>query len=659
MKRLFRRLEVVAVVAVAICLAVLSGGQKPSRAADLELAAGPGGSLTLSNDKEGAAILSLGGMRPGDLVTDTVTLGNTGTLPGDLSLATSNLVDTPGAGGGALSSKLDLRIRDVTAPGSPVTVYNNKIGSLTPVALGALPAGDSRVYEFRVSFPDAGAGAENAYQGSTMSIRFDWSAINNGPDTDPPDTTISSGPPTLTSSQAATFGFTADEAGSTFECSLDGGAFAACTSPASYIGLADGPHTFDVRATDSSSNTDPIPDSASWTVDHTAPGVSLADPGSPLTGTVTLVPSADDGSGSGIATLIVQRAPAGSGSWTTTGTSWNTQNVADGVYDLRGRATDNAGNTANSSLRTVTVDNGVPSAPKKFAGAKKHGRLVLKWKPATDSGGSIAAYLVYANGSLVKTVAGTARSVRLGAFKTTDKRAFQVAARDAAGNVGPRTRALLIVPALALLTVADAERRLSARGLHMGKVTYDYSKTVASGRVIRARAAVAALHSAIPVVVSRGPVHGHSSNPRGNDATDDGRTSSPSTGGATPGGTAPWGGETTPTLTPTPVPTAGAAADGTGGSGAGSGEPVQAGQAPQAGEVVPESFSSSDDSPLRRALGLGLLAGAFLAAGAAAVRAGRPRPRVRSRKPVESLVFWDERLLHAVGNALRRVSRRP
>ena len=48
MKRLFSRLEVIAVVVVAICLAVLSGGQKPSRAADLELAAGPGGTLTLS-----------------------------------------------------------------------------------------------------------------------------------------------------------------------------------------------------------------------------------------------------------------------------------------------------------------------------------------------------------------------------------------------------------------------------------------------------------------------------------------------------------------------------------------------------------------------------------------------------------------------------------
>ena len=651
MRRIFLRLEVVAVLIVAVCLAGLSVSHRPAQA-NIELAAGPGGSLTLSNDKEGAAILSLGGMRPGDSVTDTVTLGNTGTLDGDLSLATSNVVDTPGAGGGALSSQLDLRIRDVTAPGSPVTVYDNKIGSLAPVALGTLAAGDSRVYEFRVSFPNAGPGAENAYQGSTMSIRFDWSAVNNGPDTDPPDTTISSGPPSLTSSQAATFAFTADEAGSTFECSLDGGAFAACTSPASYTGLADGPHTFDVQATDTSLNSDSTPDSASWTVDHTAPTVSLADPGSPLSGTVTLAPGADDGSGSGIATLIVQRSPAGGGSWTTIGTSWNTRNVSDGAYDLRARATDNAGNSANSALRTVTVDNGVPTAPRKIAGAKKRGHLVLKWKAATDSGGSIAAYLVYANGSLVKTLGGSARSVDMGRFKASDARVFRVAARDAVGNVGPKTHGLVIVPGLVNRTVAAARERLADRGLRVGAVTYRYSKTVASGRVIRAGAVVALEDAAVSLEVSRGrePARPSPGSAGGDNPTDTTGYYNPAPGSGTPtfGGIVP-GGESSPAL-----PTAGET-----GSEAPAGDEAGSDEAGQPDEVVPSSFSPSDDtSPLRRDIGLALLGGAFLAAGVAAVRAGRRGPRTPSPGSVESLVFWDERLLNAVSQTVRRLTGR-
>jgi hypothetical protein len=75
---------------------------------------------------------------------------------------------------------------------------------------------------------------------------------------------------------------------------------------------------------------------------------------------------------------------------------------------------------------------------------------------------------------------------------------------------------------------------------------------------------------------------------------------------------------------------------------------------------VPESFSPPDNSsPLRRKLGLAILGGSFLTAGAAAVRAGRLRPRPRSPRPAESLVFWDERLLKALSDMLRRLSGRP
>jgi hypothetical protein len=731
MRRLFLRLEVLAVVIVAVCLAVLSGAQKPARA-DLELASGPGGSLTLSNDKEGTAILTLDKMRPGDTVTDTVTLGNTGTLDGDLSLSTSNLVDTPGGGGGALSGKLDLRIRDVTVAGSPMTVYDGKIDALTPFALGTLTAGVSRVYEFRVSFPDAGPGAENSYQGSTMSVQFDWTASTV--DVDPPETTITSGPAGLSASPDATVTFTADEAGSTFECSLDGVPFASCTSPATFTGLADGAHTFDVRATDSSTNTDPTPDRASWTIDATPPSVSLADPGSPLRGTVTLSPSADDGTGSGIASLVVQRSPAGAGIWTTIATSWNTTGVADGGYDLRAHATDNAGNPADSPIRTVTVDNKapalvssspadgefvttassftivadenlagimgaeidgapapapvlagptatytsvfadgvhtfngqladaagntrpilihftvdgqIPTKPGKFAGANQNGRLVLKWTAATDNSGAIGAYLVYANGSLMKTLSGSDRSADIERFQTTDGRAFQVAARDAAGNVSPKTRALVIVPRVTKLMLATAQAKLTSRGLRAGAVRYAYSSTIAAGRVISARSGVAPKGTAIGLTVSRGPAGRSTSN-------------LPSTGsGFSSGSDGPtYPGPSYNGGVPTPGSTSGGTSGGTPVT------PATGSAGPEtsdgSGEVQPESFSPSDDSSstFPRLLGLALLGGAFAAAGAIALRARRPRVP-RSAGTVEPLMFWDQRLMHAVSTSVRRVTGR-
>jgi Ca2+-binding RTX toxin-like protein len=92
-------------------------------------------------------------------------------------------------------------------------------------------------------------------------------------DTTPPETTIDSGPSGTLSSSSASFTFSSDEAGSTFECKLDAGTFAPCTSPKPYDGLSNGSHTFEVRATDTAGNSDATPASRTWTVDTTAPVV--------------------------------------------------------------------------------------------------------------------------------------------------------------------------------------------------------------------------------------------------------------------------------------------------------------------------------------------------------------------------------------------------
>src|SRR5919108_354590 len=50
----------------------------------------------------------------------------------------------------------------------------------------------------------------------------------------PPDTSIVGGPPTPTNQTSATFAFASSEAGSTFECRLDGGGVAPGTRPKTY-----------------------------------------------------------------------------------------------------------------------------------------------------------------------------------------------------------------------------------------------------------------------------------------------------------------------------------------------------------------------------------------------------------------------------------------
>jgi hypothetical protein len=94
--------------------------------------------------------------------------------------------------------------------------------------------------------------------------------INGISDTTPPDTIIDSGPSGTVSSTSATFTFSATEL-STFQCRLDGAAFAACTSPKSYTNLTNASHTFDVRATDTSNNVDQTPATRTWIVNERPP----------------------------------------------------------------------------------------------------------------------------------------------------------------------------------------------------------------------------------------------------------------------------------------------------------------------------------------------------------------------------------------------------
>jgi hypothetical protein len=99
--------------------------------------------------------------------------------------------------------------------------------------------------------------------GHTFSVRAVDPAGNSGPeatadfivDTIAPGTvTISAGPTDRIRTDDVSFEFTSGDATDHFECSLDGGAFTTCTSPANYNNLDDGTHTFEVRAVDEAGN---------------------------------------------------------------------------------------------------------------------------------------------------------------------------------------------------------------------------------------------------------------------------------------------------------------------------------------------------------------------------------------------------------------------
>jgi uncharacterized delta-60 repeat protein len=95
-------------------------------------------------------------------------------------------------------------------------------------------------------------------------------------DTTPPQTTTTGGPSGTTKDDTPTFTFSSSEAGSTFECRVDGSALSSCTSPHTTASLSQGSHTFYVQATDSAGNVDPTPAPRSFTVSRKRPAATHA-----------------------------------------------------------------------------------------------------------------------------------------------------------------------------------------------------------------------------------------------------------------------------------------------------------------------------------------------------------------------------------------------
>lgn len=99
-------------------------------------------------------------------------------------------------------------------------------------------------------------------------------------DTAAPSTTIDSGPSLFTNGDAATFTFSGTDDSTlpenlTFECSLDGADWEACTSPMTYSDLSEGLHSVYIHSLDEAGNSDAPGDLYAWTVDMTAPTITI------------------------------------------------------------------------------------------------------------------------------------------------------------------------------------------------------------------------------------------------------------------------------------------------------------------------------------------------------------------------------------------------
>ncbi len=365
---------------------------------DFSLTSLPNGRILVAGgiDAAGTALTSAELYTPliGDLVETTITSG-----PAELTNSTSATFSfTADPAGGSFTCSLDGSAFDAcTSPKDYSSLANGS-------------------HNFQVHATDALGNTD------PTPANYNWTV-----DTTPPDTNIITHPATLTNGTSATFEFTATEA-ATFECDLDGGGFSACTSPKSFSGLADGAHTFQVRATDGAGNTDATPANFTWTVDTTPPDTIVDNgPASPteLTSADFVFHSTEAGSGF--------QCQLDGGGFSACTSPKNYAALSLGAHSFDVKATDPAGNTDGSaaSFSWTVVDLTPPNT-------------IIDTSPASST------ILTSAGFSFHSTESGSSFQCQLdsGGFSgctspqnyvglAVGAHSFEVKATDASGNTDP------------------------------------------------------------------------------------------------------------------------------------------------------------------------------------------------------------------------------
>jgi hypothetical protein len=288
-------------------------------------------------------------------------------------------------------------------------------------------------------------------------------------DTIPPEIEVDSAPATTVDVAEATFTFSASEPG-TFECRLDSSDEAdwvPCTSPVVLTGLAEGTHTFEVRAVDEVGNVDPTPAVTTFLVDTIAPQTTIdAAPGAVID--VAEASFAFSSTESGVFECrLDSNADA---SWSACSSPDALTGLSEGSHSFEVRATDQAGNTdASPAAATFFVDtpvNGARLAVTPLAGKVKVKTPDTKrFRPLTD-GETIPV------GSLVDTSEGKVRLASVNATGEEQWASFSEGAFHVAQKLG---RSLVALKLRGKLD-CSADAGASASAAHSGRKLWGSGK---------------------------------------------------------------------------------------------------------------------------------------------------------------------------------------
>lgn len=206
---------------------------------------------------------------------------------------------------------------------------------------------------------------ENLTDGDhTIHVRASDMALNTSEnitytftvDTVAPTVVIDSTSPieAITNQTSRTFNFSSSEPDVTFECSLDHGEFATCTSPKTYSSLGDGEHSLEIRARDLAGNVTGEPAANTWTVDTIAPETMIdsetpSDNPTESTSITFEFSSTEE--------QVTFECQNDSGMYTECSSPYVLNSLADGLHTFSVRAKDRAGNIDPSpATYSWTVD---------------------------------------------------------------------------------------------------------------------------------------------------------------------------------------------------------------------------------------------------------------------------------------------------------------
>jgi hypothetical protein len=185
--------------------------------------------------------------------------------------------------------------------------------------------------------------------------------------TSPAAPTITGGPsawpPAGWPSTSASFGFGGPADAASYLCRMDSGVFAACASPMAYAGLAQGQHTFEVKAVDAAGNVSTTPAARTFFVDTVAPTKPVfsqtpPDPSSTATSTFAWS-STDPSPASGITGYLCSKEN-GSFQPCSSPHTYAVQVTSNGQHQFAVKAVDAAGNVSEAAEYKWKVGAGSP-----------------------------------------------------------------------------------------------------------------------------------------------------------------------------------------------------------------------------------------------------------------------------------------------------------